>query len=123
MRIHKVLLGALVVATTAAAPSAFADVSLNIEIGVPPPAPLVEVAPAPRVGYVWTAGYWGWNGYRWAWVPGRWIVARPGYHWQHEHWAHVGDHWRFVQGDWVRDKREIRRDRDRHEDRDRDWRG
>lgn len=72
-------------------------------IGIAPPAPIVEVAPAvPALGYVWTPGYWNWNGARYIWirgayalpprvgaafVPGRW-VARP------RGWAFVRGHWR-----------------------------
>ena len=57
----------------------YAQVSINIEIGVPPPAPLYEVVPAPRPGYVWVPGYWGWDapGHKHRWKKGRWEHARP----------------------------------------------
>ncbi len=42
-----------------------------------PPAPVYEVAPAPRVGYAWRAGHYRWIYGRYEWVPGHWIeVAR-----------------------------------------------
>lgn len=42
-----------------------------------PPAPVYEVAPAPRVGYVWERGYWAWAQGRYVWVRGHWsAVAR-----------------------------------------------
>src|SRR5579875_2200378 len=37
----------------------------------PPPPLRREVVPAPPgAGWVWRAGFWRWNGYRWVWVPG-----------------------------------------------------
>jgi YXWGXW repeat-containing protein len=41
-----------------------AQVSLDIVIRTPPPPVRVEVAPPPRVGYVWAPGYWSWDGHR-----------------------------------------------------------
>ena len=37
---------------------AAAQVDLSLNIGVPPPAPIYEAVPAPRVGYVWAPGFW-----------------------------------------------------------------
>src|SRR6185436_16489451 len=48
--------------TSAAATSFYA------ELNVPPPAVRYEAVPAPRRGYIWAPGYWGWNGYRHVWV-------------------------------------------------------
>ncbi len=43
----------------------------------PPPAPLVEAAPPPPPGvYVWRPGHWRWNGFRYVWVRGHYVV-RP----------------------------------------------
>ena len=36
---------------------AAAQANLNVIIGAPPPAPVYEVVPAPRAGYVWAPGY------------------------------------------------------------------
>ena len=36
---------------------AAAQGNLNIQIGTAPPAPVYEVVPAPRAGYVWAPGY------------------------------------------------------------------
>jgi OOP family OmpA-OmpF porin len=42
-----------------------------------PPTPVYEAAPAPRVGYEWERGYWGWQYGRYVWVQGHWTeVAR-----------------------------------------------
>ncbi len=103
MRIGIFLCAAGIAATgAAAAPAALADVGVRIEIGVPPPAPRIEVVPAPRAGYVWAPGYWAWNGHRHTWVSGRWIVARRGYHWVPEHWERHDGRWLYAQGRWRR---------------------
>ena len=36
--------------------------------GTPPPAPVYEVVPAPRAGYVWAPGYYRWDGDRHVWT-------------------------------------------------------
>lgn len=39
---------------------------------------------APRTGYYWVAGSWGWNGYEWIWTAGHYQpdpnYVEPGYH-------------------------------------------
>lgn len=73
-----------------------------VDIDVAPPAPQVEVAPAPRSGFVWAPGYWDWRGHNHAWVRGRWIRERPGYHWEPDHWVQRGPHWHHEVGHWAR---------------------
>lgn len=54
---------------------AAAQVEFNLSIGttVPAaPAPVYEVVPAPRVGYVWAPGAWRWENNRHVWHAGRW---------------------------------------------------
>jgi hypothetical protein len=72
-------------------------------LGVAPPAPLVEVAPAmPAVGYVWTPGYWAWHD-RWVWQRGVWVAPRAGHYWVNGHWGHHPGHgWYWVGGGWRR---------------------
>ena len=41
---------------------------INVMIGTPPPAPVYEVVPAPRHGYVWAPGYYRWEGNRHVWT-------------------------------------------------------
>ncbi len=49
---------------------------------VPPPPRYVAISPAPGPGYVWMAGYWGYNGAGYVWVPGRWaFTPHPGLAW------------------------------------------
>lgn len=59
----------------------------GITVGVPPPAPYVEVIPAaPFLGAVWINGYWGWSQGRHQWFPGHYERARPGLRWEPHHW-------------------------------------
>lgn len=69
----------------------------------PPPPPLqAEAVPAPPVGQVWEPGHWQWDGVRYAWVPGHYIVAAAGVtHWVHGHWAYRGGTWVWMPGHWV----------------------
>ena len=79
-----------------------AQVSVNIEIGTPPPSERVEIVPPPRPGYVWAPGYWRWDGREHVWVAGRWIEERSGYVWVPERWEPKGHRYHFVPGHWVR---------------------
>jgi len=75
----------------------------NIVVDVAPPAPYAEVVPAiPYFGALWLGGYWGWNGGRHQWVPGRWEQPRPGYAWRPYAWAQQGGRWHLHAGGWVR---------------------
>nr|WP_321986008.1 hypothetical protein [uncultured Lichenicoccus sp.] len=43
----------------------------------PAPAPIVERAPPPPPGYyAWRPGHWRWNGYRYVWITGHYVL-RP----------------------------------------------
>jgi hypothetical protein len=102
MRISNVLGGMVLAAAALAAPNT-SQAHVDVIVGVAPPAPRVEVVPAPRVGYVWAPGYWRWNGHHHYWVGGYWVPARAGYHWAPAHWAPYGhQRWRYVGGYWAR---------------------
>lgn len=74
-----------------------------VEIQVAPPAPRVEVVPAPRVGYVWAPGYWRWNGRRHVWIRGSWVRERRGWHWERDAWVQgPNGRWHLVRGHWER---------------------
>lgn len=81
-----------------AAPSQAASVFVQIA----PPAPQVEVVPAPRQGQVWVPGHWKWNGVQHVWVPGHFQQRRVGYIWAPARWVQVGGRWEFREGAWVR---------------------
>jgi len=82
--------------------AAQASMNVGLTIGTPPPAPVYEVVPAPRVGYVWAPGYWHWEGSRHAWHAGYWMPERRGYNWVPDRWSQVHGGWRHDQGHWDR---------------------
>jgi WXXGXW repeat (2 copies) len=67
----------------------------------PPPVRIESqtIAPGPR--YVWTHGYWRWNGAGYQWVPGSWVVRpNPGSVWVEGHWVRRAGGWVWVAGYW-----------------------
>jgi WXXGXW repeat (2 copies) len=98
---RQILAGGLLLAIgVAAAP--ICSQAAAIIVGVAPPAAQVEVIPAARVGYVWTPGYWHWNGYRHVWAGGYWLRERPGWHWVAPRWSAYGPRWHYSAGYWAR---------------------
>jgi hypothetical protein len=71
-------------------------------VWITPPAPRVIVAPAPRLGWVWSPGYWNWNGDAYVWVGGTWLAERPGFRFVPAGWERFPGGWRFVPGGWAR---------------------
>jgi hypothetical protein len=57
---------------------------------VVPPPPQVEVVPvAPGPDYLWTPGWWSWNGDAWIWFGGYWSYpSRPGHVWINGNFYH-----------------------------------
>jgi hypothetical protein len=74
----------------------------SFSVAVTPPAPLAEAVPAPPApGYVWNPGYWSWDGVKYVWVPGRYVVAPfPNALWIGGKWVHRGQRWAWVDGRW-----------------------
>ena len=79
-----------------------ASAQLNVVIGTPPPAPVYEVVPPPRAGYVWVPGHHRWEHGRHVWVKGHWIAERPGHRWMPDRWVQADGGWRHVPGYWDR---------------------
>ena len=94
----------------------FAQISIGVRIGTPPPPREVHIVPAsPGPDYLWVDGYWYVVGNRYRWHNGYW--TRPPYpaaHWVAPH--HDGE--MFFEGYWEGDRG--RREHDHHWDRDRD---
>jgi hypothetical protein len=68
-----------------------------------PPAPIVEVRPAPpHGGMVWIAGYWNWHNRRYHWMHGRWDRPRHGYVWHAPRWERNGHRWYSHNPGWRR---------------------
>jgi hypothetical protein len=66
----------------------------------PPPLPAYEQPICPGDGYIWTPGYWAWDG-EYYWVPGTWVLApEPGYLWTPGYWGWGGDGFFFNEGYW-----------------------
>lgn len=104
---HRTLLAAgIAAALTLSAGQANAQVRGVIRIGEAPPPVRAEVVPAPRPGYVWAPGYWGWQGHRHVWHRGSWMRARPGYVYSAPTWAEHDGRWEFRQGRWARGDRD-----------------
>jgi hypothetical protein len=102
--------------------SAFAQVSIGVRIGAPPPPRVIRVRPrAPGPGYTWVEGYWYPAGSRYSWHNGYW--TRPPY--GGARW--IGPHYdgeRFFNGYWEGDHGRMdhdhRWDRGRNRDYDHD---
>ncbi len=83
-------------------PPAVAEVNPSTVISQPPPvtAPVEVVPVAPGPDYVWTPGYWSWQGH-WVWIGGTWVIRpRPHMIWVGGHWAHHPRGWMWERGHW-----------------------
>jgi len=121
----KQLLITLTLLTTAAA---YAQVSVGISIGAPPPPRVVKVRPgAPGPDYSWVDGYWYPESGKYRWHEGYW--TRPPY--AGARWVaprHDGGKW--FEGYWQGEHGNVRHEhewdksheRDFHHDRDHDHR-
>ncbi|BFI95661.1 MAG: hypothetical protein RSP_11710 [Rhodanobacter sp.] len=75
-------------------------VSVNF---APPPLPVYVQPPIPGPGYIWTPGYWAWDGYQYYWVPGAWLLAPyVGALWTPGYWGWSGGVYIFHAGYWGR---------------------
>ena len=103
-----------------AAGGLFAQVSIGIRLGAPPPPRVVRVQPrSPGTDYVWVGGYWYPVSGKYRWHEGYW--TRPPY--MGARWVgprHDGE--RFYEGHWDGDRGQFNHDhnwdRDRSHDRD-----
>jgi hypothetical protein len=88
----------LIALTLFAAGAIFAQVSVGIRIGAPPPVRVMRVQPrSPGEGYSWIGGYWYPASGHYKWHQGYW--TRPAYggaHWVEPRY----DGGRFYQGYW-----------------------
>jgi WXXGXW repeat (2 copies) len=82
--------------------SSHAQVSIGISVGyAPPPLPVYEQPICPEEGYIWTPGYWAWDGDDYFWVPGTWVLApEPGFLWTPAYWGWGGAAFVFHEGYW-----------------------
>jgi hypothetical protein len=101
---------------TALAFPAFGQVGIIIG-SAPPPLRYERRPPIPGEGYQWMDGYWGVDGGRYVWVPGRWErPPYPGGYWSHPHYDHYPEGWRMHEGHWDREDHSDHHD-DHHDQR------
>jgi hypothetical protein len=106
----------------------FAQLSIGVRIGAPPPVRIMRVQPrSPGADYLWIGGYWYPNGNQYRWHEGYW--TRPAYagaHWvepRHDGQRYFAGYWEGSRGRvehdhrWDRNRDHMRdadRDHDRH---------
>jgi hypothetical protein len=96
--IHSLLLaGVMLLLATAS----FAQVGVGVSVGIaPPPLPAYEQPMCPGDGYIWTPGYWAWDG-EYYWVPGTWVLPpEVGFLWTPGYWGWGGGGFLFNEGYW-----------------------
>jgi len=83
-------------------PLASSNAYVGISVAIAPPAIPVYTQPyAPGPGYIWTPGYWDWNGYDYYWVPGVWVLPpRIGFLWTPGYWGYNNGLYVFNDGYW-----------------------
>jgi hypothetical protein len=95
-----VLLAAAVASVIPGRAHAGVFISVNI---APPPLPVYVQPAIPAPGYIWTPGYWAWNGAGYYWVPGAWILPPYiGALWTPGYWGWSGGVYLFHAGYWGR---------------------
>src|SRR5215471_18092219 len=97
----RAMLGALLLTSVAAAP---ALAQARFYVGFGPPAAVIErPVPPPGPNFVWTPGYYRWDGADYNWQRGRWVrPPRHGERWVPSRWDHNRNGWYFVDGRWRR---------------------
>jgi hypothetical protein len=111
----------LIVFTLLAAGAAFAQFSIGVRIGAPPPVRVLRVQPrSPGADYSWVAGYWYPVGNHYKWHDGYW--TRPAYtgaRWVEPH--HDGQ--QYFAGYWEGERGQVAHDHrwDRGHDHNRDF--
>ena len=94
--IHLLLLAASMIFPTTAT---FAQVGVSVSIA-PPELPVYDQPICPGDGYIWTPGYWAWDG-EYYWVPGTWVQAPEiGFLWTPGYWGWSGNGFIFYDGYW-----------------------
>jgi WXXGXW repeat (2 copies) len=101
--IFSVFLAVAMTLVMLAAPApASAQVAVGISVGfAPPELPVYEQPVCPGDGYIWTPGYWAWDGEDYYWVPGTWVEApEVGFFWTPAWWGWGGNAFVFHAGYW-----------------------
>jgi hypothetical protein len=103
MRAHhfsRLLLIIVAMLALGAAASAQVGVGVSVSFG-PPELPVYDQPICPGDGYIWTPGYWAWDGGDYYWVPGTWIEApEVGFLWTPGYWGWENNGFFFHDGYW-----------------------
>ncbi|MGA9641149.1 MAG: YXWGXW repeat-containing protein [Terriglobales bacterium] len=86
----------------AIATPSIAQIRISVGFG-PPPLPVYEQPLCPGDGYLWTPGYWAWDGDfdDYYWVPGTWVLAPEiGFLWTPPYWGWDNGAYLFYDGYW-----------------------
>ncbi|MGO4377594.1 YXWGXW repeat-containing protein [Pseudoduganella sp. RAF53_2] len=102
----KLLLAAMAAASLGSAALPLAASADVLVVRTAPPPMRDEVVPAAREGYVWTPGYWRYNGHRYVWTHGKYVRERHGYYWREPAWKENNGRWEFTRGNWARGDRD-----------------
>jgi len=97
--IRSLLFAVLLMALSVAS---FAQIGISVAFG-PPALPVYEQPICPGDGYIWTPGYWAWDGDGddYYWTPGTWVEAPElGYLWTPGYWGWAGSAFFFHEGYW-----------------------
>lgn len=77
------------------------DVAEMTATTAPPELPNRDQPPCPDEGYIWTPGYWSWDGVTYFWQPGVWVFPpQVGVFWTPGYWAYSGTVFIFHRGYW-----------------------
>jgi WXXGXW repeat (2 copies) len=81
--------------------AALAQIDISVSFG-PPPLPVYDQPICPDGGYIWTPGYWAYDGDDgYYWVPGTWVEApQVGFLWTPAYWGWSDNAFRFHEGYW-----------------------
>src|SRR6266481_5431447 len=91
---------ALLSLSMASSMASFGQVVISVRFA-PPALPVYEQPLCPDEGYIWTPGYWAWDGDDYYWVPGTWVMApEVGLLWTPGYWGWGGDSFVFYEGYW-----------------------
>ena len=100
MTVRNLILGSMLTAAAVALPAGAQARAVELEVDVAPPAARVEVAPAPRPGFVYAPGYWQYDGKQYTWTEGRFIADREGHRYVVPAYEPRGQRWVFRAGHW-----------------------
>ncbi|HEY6206367.1 MAG TPA: YXWGXW repeat-containing protein [Chthoniobacterales bacterium] len=101
MKLRVFALAAVVFAALGAV-SSHGAVAVGVSVGfAPPPLVVYTPPPVPVAGYIWTPGYWAWNGFTYYWVPGAWVAPPSvGLYWTPPWWGFDNGVYLFHDGYW-----------------------